>query len=98
MLLKHTIFKVGVAIAHTISKVDKPIDLHTDVFVHKFLQIGLGDGGAALLHGGEVVYADGEVVGDVRAASYGHTLGHAVGLAMVDCSQVHLHFLRFFVT
>ena len=37
-----------------------------------------------LLHHGEVVYRDGEEVGYVRAASYGHTLGGAVGLAMVQ--------------
>jgi len=34
-------------------------------------------------HHGEVVYRDGAVVGDVRAASYGHTVGGSVGLAMV---------------
>ena len=34
-------------------------------------------------HHGEVVYRDGAVVGDVRAASYGHAVGGAVGLAMV---------------
>jgi glycine cleavage system aminomethyltransferase T/glycine/D-amino acid oxidase-like deaminating enzyme len=37
-----------------------------------------------LLHHGEVVYRSGEAVGYVRAASYGHTLGGAVGLAMVE--------------
>ena len=36
-----------------------------------------------LLYHGEVVLRDGEVVGDVRAASYGHTLGGAVGLTMI---------------
>jgi glycine cleavage system aminomethyltransferase T/glycine/D-amino acid oxidase-like deaminating enzyme len=39
-----------------------------------------------LLHHGEVVYRDGVAVGYVRAASYGHTLGGAVGLAMVEAS------------
>ena len=38
----------------------------------------------AFMFHGEVVLRDGEVVGDVRAASYGHTLGGAVGLAMVS--------------
>ena len=33
---------------------------------------------------GEVVWRDGERVGDIRAASYGHTLGGAVGLCMVE--------------
>ena len=37
-----------------------------------------------LLYHGEVVDRDGVVVGDVRAASYGHTLGGAVGLSMVQ--------------
>jgi 4-methylaminobutanoate oxidase (formaldehyde-forming) len=37
-----------------------------------------------LLHHGELVLRDGEVVGYVRAASYGWTLGGAVGLAMLD--------------
>ena len=37
-----------------------------------------------LLYHGEVVYLDGEAVGDIRAASYGHSLGGAVGLAMVE--------------
>ena len=39
------------------------------------------------LHHGEVVYCDGEVVGDVRAGSYGHTLGGAVGLSLVERSD-----------
>lgn len=37
-----------------------------------------------LLHHAEIVYRDGVCVGYVRAASYGHTLGGAVGLAMVE--------------
>lgn len=36
-----------------------------------------------LLFHGEVVYRNGSMVGDVRAGSYGHSLGGAVGLAMV---------------
>ncbi|MFB9449004.1 GcvT family protein [Dactylosporangium vinaceum] len=39
---------------------------------------------AALLYHGEVVRRGGRDVGYVRAASYGHTLGGAVGLAMLD--------------
>jgi glycine cleavage system aminomethyltransferase T len=35
------------------------------------------------MYHGEVVWRDGVRIGDVRAASYGHTLGGAVGLAMV---------------
>jgi len=41
----------------------------------------------ALCYHGEVVYRDGVVVGDVRAASYGHTVGGAVGLAMVRAAD-----------
>jgi heterotetrameric sarcosine oxidase gamma subunit len=37
-----------------------------------------------LLHHAEVVWRDDRAVGYVRAGSYGHTLGGAVGLAMVD--------------
>ena len=37
---------------------------------------------AHLLYHGEVLRRNGQVVGDVRAGSYGHTLGGAVGLAM----------------
>jgi heterotetrameric sarcosine oxidase gamma subunit len=38
---------------------------------------------APLLHHAEVLHRDGEAVGYVRSASYGWTLGGAVGLAMV---------------
>jgi 4-methylaminobutanoate oxidase (formaldehyde-forming) len=40
-----------------------------------------------LLHHGELVLRDGEVVGYVRAASYGWTLGGAVGLALLDAGE-----------
>jgi glycine cleavage system aminomethyltransferase T/glycine/D-amino acid oxidase-like deaminating enzyme len=38
-----------------------------------------------VLHEGEVLLRDGRPVGDVRAASYGWTVGAAVGLAFVEC-------------
>ena len=38
---------------------------------------------APLMHGREVLLRDGVRVGDVRSASYGHTLGGAVGIAHV---------------
>jgi len=41
-----------------------------------------------LMHHAEVILRDGVAVGDVRAASYGHTLGGAVGLAMVHGDAV----------
>jgi glycine cleavage system aminomethyltransferase T/glycine/D-amino acid oxidase-like deaminating enzyme len=37
-----------------------------------------------LMYHAEVVHRDGVAVGYVRAASYGHTLGGAVGLAMIE--------------
>ena len=40
-----------------------------------------------LLFHAEVVRRDGKPVGYVRAASYGHTLGGAVGLAMVEAGE-----------
>jgi 4-methylaminobutanoate oxidase (formaldehyde-forming) len=42
-----------------------------------------------LLYHGEIVRRDGVAVGDVRAGSYGHTLGGAVGLAMVGADAGH---------
>ncbi len=40
-----------------------------------------------MLFHAEVVHRDGVPVGYVRAASYGHTLGGAVGLAMIDAGE-----------
>ena len=40
-----------------------------------------------LMYHAEVVYRDGKPVGYVRAASYGHTLGGAVGLVMVEAGE-----------
>ena len=48
----------------------------------RMVQVLLSDPEPLMYHG-EIVYRDGEVVGDVRSASYGHTLGGSVGLAMV---------------
>jgi 4-methylaminobutanoate oxidase (formaldehyde-forming) len=49
----------------------------------RLLQVQLTDPTPLLFHA-EVVWRDGVAVGYVRAASYGHTLGGAVGLAMID--------------
>ncbi|HET7202962.1 MAG TPA: FAD-dependent oxidoreductase [Steroidobacteraceae bacterium] len=43
---------------------------------------------APLMYHAEVVLRDGVPVGYVRAASYGHTLGGAIGLAMVEPQNV----------
>ncbi len=49
----------------------------------RLLQVLCKDPQPLLTHG-EVVLRDGAVVGDVRSASYGHSLGGAVGLAFVE--------------
>jgi 4-methylaminobutanoate oxidase (formaldehyde-forming) len=49
----------------------------------RLVQVQLKDAAPLLFHA-EVVWRNGVAVGYVRAASYGHTLGGAVGLAMID--------------
>src|SRR6185312_12843912 len=49
----------------------------------RIIQILVKDPEAMLFHA-EVVRRDGKPVGYIRAASYGHSLGGAVGLAMID--------------
>jgi 4-methylaminobutanoate oxidase (formaldehyde-forming) len=49
----------------------------------RLVQVRLTDP-VPLMHHAEMVHRDGVAVGYVRAASYGHTLGGAVGLAMID--------------
>lgn len=56
----------------------------------RMLQVKLAEGAAAMLHHGEIVYRDGEPVGDIRAASFGHTLGAPVGLCMADAGTAGL--------
>lgn len=52
----------------------------------RLLQVLVKDPAAMLFHA-EIVHRDGRAVGYVRAASYGHTLGGAVGLAMIDAGD-----------
>lgn len=52
----------------------------------RLLQVLVEDPEPMMFHG-EVVLRDGRDVGYVRAASYGFTLGGAVGLAMVDAGE-----------
>ena len=40
-----------------------------------------------LLYHGEPILRDGRVCGTIRSSSYGHTLGGAVGLAMIDAKE-----------
>ncbi len=49
----------------------------------RLVQVLVEDPEPLMFHA-EVLYRDGVAVGYVRAASYGHTLGGAVGLAMVE--------------
>ncbi len=49
----------------------------------RLVQVLVGDPGPLLYHA-EIVRRNGHPVGYVRSASYGHTLGGAVGLAMID--------------
>ena len=40
-----------------------------------------------LLYHGEIVWRNGEAISDVRAGSYGHTLGGGVGLTMLQSKK-----------
>ena len=62
-------------------------------YSRQLVQVLVKDPGPLMFHG-EVILRDGRVVGDVRAASYGHTLGGAVGLAMVEGDPVDDAYLR----
>lgn len=48
----------------------------------RIAQVTLDDEGP-VLWGGEAVLRDGEPVGELRSAAYGHTLGRSVGLALI---------------
>jgi len=52
----------------------------------RIVQVLVKDPEPLMFHA-EIVYRSGKPVGYVRAASYGHTLGGAVGLAMVDAGE-----------
>lgn len=55
----------------------------------RLVQVLVTENPSVMLYHGEVLWRNGVRVGDVRAASYGHTLGGAVGLGMVegDCDS-----------
>jgi len=53
----------------------------------RLLQILVLDNPDVMMHHGEVVWRNGQRVGDVRAASYGFTLGGACGLAMINAGE-----------
>jgi glycine cleavage system aminomethyltransferase T len=52
----------------------------------RLLQILVKDPDAMLFHA-EIVRRDGKPISYIRAASYGHTLGGSVGLAMVESPE-----------
>jgi 4-methylaminobutanoate oxidase (formaldehyde-forming) len=52
----------------------------------RLVQVLCGQPDVMMFHG-EILWKDGVRVGDVRAASYGHTLGGAVGLAHVTAHE-----------
>jgi glycine cleavage system aminomethyltransferase T len=52
----------------------------------RLVQVLVKDPDAYLYHG-EILYRNNKIVGDVRAGSYGHTLGGAVGLALVTAVE-----------
>ena len=52
----------------------------------RLVQVLVKDPGPMMYHA-EIVHRDGHAVGYIRAASYGHTLGGAVGLAMVRADE-----------
>jgi 4-methylaminobutanoate oxidase (formaldehyde-forming) len=62
-------------------------------FKHRLVQIFLKDPEPQLIHA-EIVLRNGLPVGEVRAGSYGHTLGGAVGLAMVEGDPVDAAYLE----
>jgi glycine cleavage system aminomethyltransferase T len=53
----------------------------------RLVSVKLDDPEAILLHG-ESVIVDDRIVGTVMSAAYGHTVGGAVGLAMVEAETV----------
>jgi 4-methylaminobutanoate oxidase (formaldehyde-forming) len=56
----------------------------------RMLQVLVTDPEPMMYHG-EILYRNGVIVGDIRAASYGHTLGGAVGLSMVEVADVPIN-------
>ena len=61
-------------------------------YSRRLVQVLVKDPEPQMFHA-EVVLRNGVPVGDIRAASYGHTLGGAVGLAMVEGEVVNQAYL-----
>jgi 4-methylaminobutanoate oxidase (formaldehyde-forming) len=62
-------------------------------YTHRLVQIFLQNPEPQMIHQ-EIVLRNGIPVGDVRAASYGHTLGGSVGLAMVEGDPVDAAYIE----
>jgi 4-methylaminobutanoate oxidase (formaldehyde-forming) len=62
-------------------------------YSHRLVSILLKDPEPTLFHA-EIVLRNGVAVGDVRAGSYGHSLGGAVGLAMIEGDPVDAAYLE----
>ena len=62
-------------------------------YTHRLVQILLKDPEPQMIHA-EIVLRNGIPVGDVRAGSYGHTLGGSVGLAMIEGDPVDPAYLE----
>jgi len=62
-------------------------------YSQRLVQVLVKDPEPQMFHA-EVLLRNGIPVGDVRAASYGHTLGGAVGLAMIKGSPVDANYLE----
>ena len=54
----------------------------------RLVQVLVKDPEPLLFHA-EIVYRNGQAVGYIRAASYGFTLGGAVGLAMIESTAIY---------
>ncbi|MGN6470613.1 MAG: GcvT family protein [Rhizobiaceae bacterium] len=52
----------------------------------RIVQFTLDDGGP-MLWGGELILRNGEPAGELRSAAYGHSLGRAVGLGLVESAD-----------
>jgi 4-methylaminobutanoate oxidase (formaldehyde-forming) len=65
----------------------------TPVFTDRLVHLKLDDPEPLLIHS-EIVLRDGRPVGEIRAGSYGHTLGASVGLAMVHGEDVNREWLE----
>ncbi len=65
----------------------------SSAYTHRLVQVLLKDPEPLMFHA-EIVLRNGVPVGHVRSASYGHTLGGAVGLAMVRGEPVDTAYLE----